>query len=57
MLALDLAEVANFEATEGKTAFDVVDETLYGQEKLDVNEKIKWVATNFEQTQKRLEEK
>lgn len=57
LLALDLAEVANFEATEGKTAFDVVDETLYGQEKLDVNEKIKWVATNFEQTQKRLEEK
>ncbi len=57
LLALDLAEVANFEATEGKTAFDVIDETLYGQEKLDVNEKIKWVATNFEQTQKRLEEK
>lgn len=57
LLALDLAEVANFEATESKTPFDVIDETLYGQEKLGVNEKIEWVAKNFEQTQKRLEEK
>lgn len=57
LLVVDLAEVSNREAIEGKTAFDVIDETLYGQEKLDVNEKIKWVATNFEQTQKRLEEK
>lgn len=57
LLAIDIAEVSNREAIEGKTAFDVIDETLYGQEKLDVNEKIKWVATNFEQTQKRLEEK
>lgn len=54
---VDLADVSNREAIEGKTAFDVIDETLYGQEKLDVNEKIKWVATNFERTQKRLEEK
>ena len=44
---LDLAEVANFEATEGKTPFDVIDERLYGQEKLGVNEKIEWVAKNF----------
>lgn len=57
LLVVDLAEVSNREAIDGKTAFDVIDETLYGQEKLDVNEKIKWVATNFEQTQKRLEEK
>lgn len=57
LLVVDLAEVSNREAIEGKSAFDVIDETLYGQEKLDVNEKIKWVATNFEQTQKRLEEK
>ena len=57
LLVVDLAEVSNREAIEGKTAFDVIDETLYGQEKLNVNEKIKWVATNFEQTQKRLEEK
>lgn len=57
LLVVDIAEVSNREAIEGKTAFDVIDETLYGQDKLDVNEKIKWVATNFEQTQKRLEEK
>lgn len=57
LLVVDLAEVANFEATEGKTAFDVIDETLYGQGQLGVNEKIEWVAKNFEQTQKRLEEK
>lgn len=57
LLVVDLADVSNREAIEGKTAFDVIDETLYGQEKLGVNEKIKWVATNFEQTQKLLEEK
>lgn len=55
LLVVNLAEVANFEANEGKTAFDVIDETLYGEDKLDVNEKIEWVAKNFEQTQKRLE--
>lgn len=54
---IEIVEVSNRESIEGKTAFDVIDETLYGQEKLGVNEKIKWVATNFEQTQKRLEEK
>ena len=53
---LDVAEVANFETTEGKTPFDVIDETLYGQDKLGVNEKIEWVCKNFEQTQKRLED-
>lgn len=57
LLAVDIVEVANFEATEGKTPFDVIDEMLYGKEKLSVNEKIEWVAKNFEQTQKRLEEK
>ena len=57
LLVVDLEEVSNREAIEGKTAFDVIDETLYGQEKLDVKEKIEWVANNFEQTQKRLEEK
>lgn len=57
LLAVDLAEVSNREAIEGKTPFDVIDETLYGQQKLNVNEKIKWVATNFERTQERLEEK
>ena len=51
----DIATVANFENTKGKTPFDVIDETLYGQEKLGVNDKIKWVCENFEGTQKKLE--
>jgi len=51
----DIATVANFEATEGQTPFDVIDETLYGKEKLGVKEKIQWVCENFEGTQKKLE--
>jgi adenine-specific DNA-methyltransferase len=51
----DIATVANFEATEGKTPFEVIDETLYGQEKMQVKEKIQWVCENFEGTQKKLE--
>ena len=55
---LDIAEVANFEAVEGKTPFDVIDETLYGQKKFKtVKQKVEWVCDNFEGTQKRLEEK
>lgn len=51
----EIASVANFEATEGKTPFDVIDETLYGEEKFhSMHEKIDWVCQNFSQTQKRL---
>lgn len=51
----EIASVANFEATEGKTPFDVIDETLYGEEKFQsMHEKIDWVCQNFSQTQKRL---
>ncbi|MBQ6732430.1 MAG: site-specific DNA-methyltransferase [Paludibacteraceae bacterium] len=51
----EIASVANFEATEGKTPFDVIDETLYGKEKFQsMHEKIDWVCQNFSQTQKRL---
>lgn len=57
LLVLDIANVANFEAIAGKTAFDVIDETLYGHEKFKtVKEKVEWVCNNFEVTQKRLEE-
>lgn len=57
LLVLDIANVANFEAVAGKTAFDVIDETLYGHEKFKtVKEKVEWVCNNFEVTQKRLEE-
>ena len=53
----EIAEVADFEATEGKTAFDVIDETLYGVGKFtSVQDKVEWVCNNFEVTQKTLEE-
>jgi adenine-specific DNA-methyltransferase len=49
----DIATVFNREAIEGKTPFDVIDETLYGQEKFStVKEKTEWVCDNFEHTQK-----
>lgn len=52
----EIAEVANFESVPGQTAFDVIDETLYGQEKFStLKEKIDWVCRNFEGTQKVLE--
>src|SRR3989339_183789 len=53
----DIETVANFEGTKDKTPFDTIDETFYGQERLGVNEKIKWVCENFEVTQKTLENK
>ena len=52
----EIAEVANFESIPGQTAFDVIDETLYGKEKFNsLKEKIEWVCQNFEGTQKRIE--
>lgn len=52
----EIASVANFETTVGKTPFDVIDETLYGKEKFrTLKEKIEWVCTNFANTQKMLE--
>jgi adenine-specific DNA-methyltransferase len=55
LLVLDIVEVSNFEAVAGKTAFDVIDETLYGNEKFaTVKEKVEWVCDNFEGTQKRV---
>lgn len=53
---LDVCEidsVANFEATEGRTPFDVIDETLYGKEKFStLREKVEWVCEHFPRTQK-----
>ena len=49
----EIENVANFETSEGKTPFDVIDETLYGMEKFTkLREKVKWVCSNFEKTQK-----
>lgn len=53
----EIASVANFEATQGQSPFDVIDESLYGKEKFStVKEKIDWVCSNFEKTQKELGE-
>jgi adenine-specific DNA-methyltransferase len=49
----DIATVAPY----SDEPFTQIDETLYGQEKLGVKEKIKWVCENFEGTQKTLEDK
>jgi adenine-specific DNA-methyltransferase len=57
LLVLDIAEVANFEFTRGKTPFDVIDEMLYGLEKFGtIKGKTEWVCDNFEKTQKKLDE-
>ena len=53
----EIESVANFENTPGKSPFDVIDETLYGKEKFKtVKEKIDWICSNFEKTQKELGE-
>lgn len=52
----DIASVSNAEKVAGKTAFDVIDETLYGKEKFTtLKEKIEWVCENFDETQKMIE--
>lgn len=52
----EVKEVANFENTEGKTPFDVINETLYGKEKFNqIKDKIDWVCSNFEGTQRIIE--
>jgi len=52
----EIGQVANFEASEGKTPFDVIDETLYGKERFStLKEKVAWVCGNFANTQKQLE--
>lgn len=53
----EIGHVANFESTKGKTPFDVIDETLYGQKYFDhLSDKVKWVCENFSNTQKQMEE-
>lgn len=53
---LDVYDIATV-APYSDEPFEKIDETLYGQEKLGVKEKIKWVCENFEGTQKALEAK
>ena len=53
----EIESVSNFEWTEDKTPFDVIDETLYGKENFaNIKEKIEWVCGNFDKTQKYLEQ-
>lgn len=47
----DIKDISNKSAIEGKTPFDVIDETLYGKEKLSMRDKIAWVCNNFSHTQ------
>lgn len=52
----EMGTVSDSENTQGKTAFDVIDETLYGKEKFNTLQgKIEWVCSNFEGTQKYVE--
>lgn len=52
----EIKNVTNFEKEPGKTAFEVIDETLYGKSKCSsLKEKIDWVCTNFEGVQKTVE--
>ena len=52
----EIDSVANFASEQGKTPFDLIDETLYGKEKFSsAKKKIEWVCQNFEKTQKSLE--
>lgn len=52
----EIGAVSNFEKAEGKTPFDVIDETLYGKDKFTtLQEKIEWVCENFSDTQKTIE--
>lgn len=53
----EIDHVSNFEYTEGKSPFEVIDETLYGQKPFaTLREKIEWVCTRFANTQKRVED-
>lgn len=57
--SLDVYEidtVSDSEHIAGKTAFDVIDETLYGKAKFEkLEEKIQWVCEHFEVTEKSIE--
>lgn len=52
----EIEKVADFEYTEGKSPFDVIDETLYGLSRFaTLQEKIDWVCTHFSNTRKQLD--
>ena len=52
----EIEKVMNTNASEGKTPFDVIDETLYGQKRFNtLKEKVAWVCSNFANAQKSVE--
>ncbi|MBR4552230.1 MAG: site-specific DNA-methyltransferase [Bacteroidaceae bacterium] len=52
----EIDRVFNAEATAGKTPFDMIDETLYGQQPFTtMREKIEWVCQHFQHAQKAVE--
>ncbi len=52
----EIESVSDSEHVSGKTAFDVIDETLYGKTKFEnLEDKIRWVCENFEITEKTVE--
>lgn len=52
----EIASVANFERTTGKTPFDVIDEAAYDITKFkNIKDKIEWICSNFEITEKDIE--
>ena len=51
----NIASVSAMANQPGQTPFDVIDETLYGKEKLNTNDKIDWVCSKFEMTNKKVE--
>lgn len=53
----EIGSVANNEINNGKTPFDVIDETLYGYERFQtIQEKIEWVCGNFSNIKKKIDE-
>jgi len=55
LLVVDIETISDKAHQKGQMPFDVIDETLYGTEKLSVKDKIEWVCDNFEKTTKQSE--
>lgn len=52
----EIDSVSDSEHVAGRTAFDVIDETLYGKPKFEkLEDKIQWVCEHFEITEKSIE--
>ena len=57
LCVFEVAKVSNKEFAKEKSAFEVIDETLYVLEKFKtVKDKVEWIVNNFENTQIKLED-